>query len=208
MPGGAWVWLSLPSLSPRLFVSCSPPADPPDDRGHLDMLIKQYPGGKQSSYLHSLQPGDSVTFFRIPGYSWTPNEQAHVAVVAGGQGITPCYQLLRNILRNPADHTKVTLVWGVNTEADLFLADELAALQKQYPDRLTTHYVVSQPSGPSDRFASGRVTAEVLKKAGVATADGVGKVFMSGPPTMEKAMLARGGPLAEVGFAKKEVHKF
>ncbi|KAL1893332.1 hypothetical protein Sste5346_006510 [Sporothrix stenoceras] len=199
-PGGRW----LPVLRPYT------PINDTDDRGHIDFLVKQYPGGKQSSHLHSLQPGDTVTFVRIPGYSWKANEQKHVALVAGGQGITPCYQLLRGILRNSNDNTKVTLVWGVNTEADIILGDELAALQKQYPGRLTTQYVVSTPASSKTTFTfkKGHVTSEVLKAAGVSTEDGVGKVFLSGPPAMEKALLARDGALADLGFSKKEVHKF
>ncbi|CAK7236079.1 hypothetical protein SCUCBS95973_009483 [Sporothrix curviconia] len=202
-PGGRW----LPVLRPYT------PINDIDDRGRLDFLVKQYPNGKQSSHLHSLQPGDRVLFFRIPGYSWTANEQAHVGLVAGGQGITPCYQLLRGILRNGNDRTRVTLVWGVNTEEDLILKDELAALQTQYPGRLTTQYVVSAPSSGTSgsagvSFKRGRVTSEVLKAAGVSTEDGVGKVFFSGPPAMEKALVARDGVLAELGFGKKEMHKF
>lgn len=163
--------------------------------------------------MHNLQPGERVTFFRIPGYGWKANEQSHIAVIAGGQGITPCYQLLRGILRNANDATRITLVWGVNTEADIILADELAALQKQYPGRLTTKYVVSTPTGKASSsrvaFTEGHVTSEVLKAAGVVNEDGgVGKVFLSGPPAMEKALLARDGALAELGFGKKEVHKF
>ncbi|CAK7234583.1 hypothetical protein SBRCBS47491_008996 [Sporothrix bragantina] len=198
-PNGRW----LPVLRPYT------PVNNIDDKGRLDFLVKQYPNGKQSSHLHSLQAGDRVTFFRIPGYSWTANEQTHVGLVAGGQGITPCYQLLRGILRNGNDRTRVTLVWGVNTEEDLILKDELAALQKQYPGRLTTQFVVSSPSGKgASGNKVGRVTSEVLKAAGVSTEDGVGKVFLSGPPAMEKALLARDGVLAELGFGKKEVHKF
>ncbi|EPE06549.1 nadh-cytochrome b5 reductase [Ophiostoma piceae UAMH 11346] len=198
-PGGSW----LPTLRPYT------PINDADDRGHIDFFVKQYPGGKQSTYLHSLSPGDTVTFVRIPGYSWKANEQAHIGLVAGGQGITPCYQLLRGILCNPNDNTKITLVWGVNTEADILLDRELQNLQKQHPGRLTVKYVVSQPSGNSAVESSkGRVTSEVLKAAGVAASSGVGKIFLSGPPAMETALVARDGPLAELGYSKKDIHKF
>ncbi len=198
-----------PVLFPRIL-SSQTNLPPQGDRGRVDLLVKHYPGGKQSTYLHSLKPGDTVTFFRIPGYSWTANEQAHVGLIAGGQGITPCYQLLRGILTNPADNTRVTLVWGVNTEADLVLADELAALAKKYPGRLTTQYVISAPKEPSSLSASakiGRVTGDVLKAAGI-TQGSVGKVFLSGPPPMEKTFMARDGVFAELGLGKKDIHKF
>jgi NAD(P)H-flavin reductase len=35
-----------------------------------------------------------------------------VGLIAGGTGITPCYQLIKAIFKNPNDKTKVTLVYG------------------------------------------------------------------------------------------------
>jgi cytochrome-b5 reductase len=35
-----------------------------------------------------------------------------VGLIAGGTGITPCYQLIKAIFKNPDDKTKVTLVYG------------------------------------------------------------------------------------------------
>ncbi|OAA66883.1 NADH-cytochrome b5 reductase [Niveomyces insectorum RCEF 264] len=212
-PKGRW----LPVLRPYT------PVNDLDDRGHLDLFVKLYPGGKQSGHLHQLQPGDTLTCMRIPGYRWSPAAvppPQHVALVAGGQGITPCYQLLRGILANPEDRTRVTLVWGVNTDADLFLATEIAALQAKYPGRLTTRYVVSQPAAGSTH-TPGHVTTAVLRTAGVvppASAgivaaaatkkDGVSKVFLSGPPAMEKALTKADGLFAQLGFTKKDVHTF
>ncbi|EFX05644.1 NADH-cytochrome b5 reductase [Grosmannia clavigera kw1407] len=185
--------------------------------GHVDLLVKQYPGGKQSTHLHGLQAGDSVTFFRIPAYSYKPNEHSHVGVVAGGQGITPCYQLVRGILLNPEDRTRVTLVWGVNADRDVMLATELAALQRAYPDRLTTHIVASHPSADS-QYPKGYVTGELLKSVGIVpdaasekpsgTATGVSKVFISGPPAMEKTFGGRNGAFTQLGFTKPQVHNF
>lgn len=152
------------------------------------LSVKKYPNGKQSSYLHNLQPGDSVTFFRIPGYKYKVNEQKHIGLVAGGQGITPCYQLLRGILLNPADETRITLVWGTNTDEDVILRDELAQLQQTYPGRLSVKVVVSRPAAGSP-YAQGRVTKELLAEAGV-TGSGVGKVFMSGRPAWRRPLAA------------------
>jgi len=179
-----------------------------DEPGHIDFLVKQYPNGKQSTHLHSMQPGDTVTFLRIPGYSWKPNEQAHIALVAGGQGITPCYQLAQGILKDSNDRTRMTLVWGVNSDDDLILADEFAALEAQYPDRFKTVYTISRPKAGS-RHPQGYVTKELLEKAGVVPGEkGATKVFVCGPPAMEKALTAKGGVLEALGYTKKDWHKF
>lgn len=37
----------------------------PDERGFIEFMVKHYPGGKQSTHLHSLKPGDKVTFASI-----------------------------------------------------------------------------------------------------------------------------------------------
>ena len=35
-----------------------------------------------------------------------------IGLIAGGTGITPMYQLIKAIFKNPNDKTKVTLVFG------------------------------------------------------------------------------------------------
>jgi len=179
-----------------------------DEKGHIDLLVKQYPKGKQSTYLHALKPGDSLTFLRIPGYGWKPDEQSHVALVAGGQGITPCYQLARGILKNPNDKTRVTLVWGVNTDEDVVLRGEFSLLERQHPGRFKAVYTVANPKEGS-RFTKGFVTKELLEANGVVPGEsGVGKVFVCGPPPMEKALVGGAGLLTQMGFSKSQVHKF
>lgn len=51
-PKGSWT----PVARPYTPVSSS------DEPGKLELLVKQYPNGKQSTHLHSLRPGDSLLF--------------------------------------------------------------------------------------------------------------------------------------------------
>lgn len=145
---------------------------------------------------------------RIPGYTWKTNEQSHIGLIAGGQGITPCYQLARGILEDQADTTKVTLVWGVNSDADIILGSELAQMEQQYPGRFKVVYTVSKPQSGST-YAQGHVTKELLSAAGVFKGEkGASKVFVCGPPGMEKALTGSKGILEQLGYGKKEVHRF
>lgn len=191
----------------------------PDEKGYIEYMVKHYPGGKQSTHLHSLKPGDRITFAPIKGYAWTPNKHPHVALIAGGAGITPMYQLARGILNNPDDHTRITLVWGVNTDDDIFLRDQFAALEKKFPGQFKAVYAVADPA-PGSPHLKGFVTKEVLESAGLGAADrekdaGL-KVLVCGPPPMEKALAgtkgwggaATGGVLAELGFTPDQVHRF
>lgn len=186
-----------------------------DDPGHIDLMVKRYPNGKQSTHLHSLAVGDSMTFFgkALPGYNWAPNERSHVLLIAGGAGITPIYQLATGILRNPDEKTKVTLVWGTNTDQDVFLQGEFDELERRYPGRFSARYTISRPEEGST-FASGRVTEDFLKgvmnESAFETATD-GKVFLCGPPAMEEVLVGkktRDGILARLGYGKEKVHRF
>ncbi|KAH8671499.1 oxidoreductase NAD-binding domain-containing protein [Xylariales sp. PMI_506] len=186
------------------------PINSPDDPEALELLVKKYPGGKASTHLHSLAPGDTLFFVtRIPGFSYKANQFPAVTLIAGGAGITPIYQLASGILRDPGDRTKINLVFGVNSDADVLLKDEFDAWEKQFPGRFSATYVVSRPFEGSP-YPKGYVTKELLEKvAGPATRDS--KVFVCGPPAMETALVGtrtQGGVLQELGYTKAQVHKF
>jgi cytochrome-b5 reductase len=57
------------------------------------------------------------------------------------------YQLIRGILKNPEDRTKITLVSGVNTEKDILLRPELEGLAERFPGRFEYLFTVSRPKG-------------------------------------------------------------
>ncbi|CRK47807.1 hypothetical protein BN1723_020399, partial [Verticillium longisporum] len=87
-----------------------------------------------STHMHDMTPGQRLDFKGpLPKYAWTANKHEHIALVAGGTGITPMYQLARAIFNNPADKTKVTLVFGNVTEEDILLRKEFAELENTYP---------------------------------------------------------------------------
>jgi cytochrome-b5 reductase len=186
----------------------------PDQQGNIELMVKKYPNGKASSHLHSLVPGDTLTFAAaIKGESWTPNKHPQIYAIAGGAGITPIYQLVQGILNNPEDTTRIRLVFGVNTEQDLLLREELEGFKTRFPDRFDYLYTVSHPKeeagSGNGEVRKGYVTEELLR--GVVTADGDARVFVCGPPAMEEALAGSWGNegiLAKLGFRKDQVCKF
>lgn len=87
-----------------------------------------------STHIHSLKPEDTLSFKGpMVKYPWTPNKHEHVALIAGGTGIAPMYQIIRGIFKNPEDKTKVTLVFGNVSEEDVLLRKELIELENTYP---------------------------------------------------------------------------
>lgn len=218
VPAGKW----FPVLRPYT------PISDPDERGVLQFVVKQYPNGKASTHMHSLEPGQKLSIRGpIPGYSWVtpsdpPSEPRNIVLVAGGAGITPIYSLAKGILSNANDHTQMQLLWGVNGTRDIVLKDELESLEKQFPNKLQVTYCVSGPEAGPDapnigsdaKHKKGYINKTVLQEAiSKAEAGKFGdekgtKIFICGPPAMEKAIAGKGGVLAELGIDSKKIHKF
>jgi cytochrome-b5 reductase len=83
--------------------------------------------------------------------------------VAGGTGITPMYQLVKQILRDPEDKTSISIVFGSRTEKDILLKSELAILAQTHPDRLKVKHVVQQADPEKWPGERGIISEQSLK---------------------------------------------
>ncbi|EEA21627.1 NADH-cytochrome b5 reductase, putative [Talaromyces marneffei ATCC 18224] len=194
------------------------PISDEDTPGHLDLIVKHYPNGAMTSHMDSMSVGQSLDFKGpLPKYPWDANKHTHIALIAGGTGITPMYQLIRAIFKNPEDKTKVTLVYGNVTEDDILLKKELQHLENTYPQRFKTFYLLDKP--PKEwTGGSGYVTKELLKTVLPEPKEENIKVFVCGPPGMYKAISGgkksprdQGeltGYLKELGYDQEQVYKF
>ncbi|MCJ1475075.1 hypothetical protein MMC13_003735 [Lambiella insularis] len=187
-----------------------------DKPGYIELLVKHYPNGKASSYLHSMTPGESLFFITaLKGYQWTPNKYPHITLLAGGAGITPIYQLIQGILNNPQDKTAITLVFGVNSDADLLLKDKFSDYERKFPTRFRAHYVFSNPIEGSP-LPKGYISKDFLQKLNVKPEGNDTRVFLCGPPAMEASLLgtkswrdsSKSGILEELGYTKDQIHQF
>lgn len=180
--------------------------------------MKKYPNGPMSTHLHDMVPGQRLDFKGpLPKYPWTPNKHDHIALVAGGTGITPMYQLARAIFKNPEDKTKVTLVFGNVSEEDILLKKEFAELENTYPNRFRAFYVLDNP--PKEwTGAKGYITKDLLKTVLPEPKSENIKIFVCGPPGLYKAISGTkvspsdqgelSGILKELGYSKDQVYKF
>lgn len=135
-----------------------------------------------------MKPGDALEMKGpIPKYQWATNKHNHIALLAGGTGITPMYQLCRAIFNNPQDKTKVTLVFGNVTEEDILLRKEFDDLTKNYPDRFRAFYVLDKPSEGWEH-GRGHITKDLLKTVLPGPKEDNVKVFVCGPPGLYKAI--------------------
>src|SRR6187402_3260959 len=141
-----------------------------------------------------MSPGETLYFATsLKGYRWTPNQHPSITLIAGGAGITPIYQLAQGILHNPEDKTNITLVFGVNSDADILFKKEFEEFEQRYPGRFKAVYTVSHPVEGSP-FKKGYVTKDLLEEIAVGTQEKSTKIFICGPPAMETALLGGGGP--------------
>ncbi len=194
------------------------PTSDEDAQGYVDLLVKKYPNGPMSTHLHDMVPGQRLDIKGpIPKYPWAANKHNHIALIAGGTGITPMWQLCRAIFNNPDDQTKVTLVFGNISEDDILLKHELAHLENTYPRRFRAFYVLDNP--PKEwTGGKGYIGKDLLKTVlPEPKADNI-KLFVCGPPGMmdsisgsKKSPRDQGelkGILKELGYTPEQVFKF
>ncbi|CAM1504115.1 Fc.00g017060.m01.CDS01 [Cosmosporella sp. VM-42] len=194
------------------------PISDESEKGFLDLLVKQYPNGPMSTHFHSMVPGQRLDIKGpLPKYQWEANKHDHIALVAGGTGITPMYQLARAIFNNPNDKTKVTLVFGNITEQDILLKKQFDELENTYPQRFRAFYVLDNP--PKEwAGGSGFISKELLKTVLPEPKSENIKVFVCGPPGLMKAISGNKvspkdqgeltGALKDLGYSQEQVYKF
>ncbi|SCU93967.1 LAFA_0F19152g1_1 [Lachancea sp. 'fantastica'] len=186
-------------------------------KGHFELVIKHYDGGKFTELLYAKKPQDTVAFKGpIKKWEWKPNSFKNITLLGAGSGITPLYQLVHHISQNPEDKTKINLLYGNKTPDDILLKKELDEIVAKYPEQVKIHYFVDKADGGFEGN-TGFITREYLEKNVPGPADDH-QVFLCGPPPFMKAYSGpktspqdQGelvGILKDLGHTKERVFKF
>ena len=124
----------------RSYSICSGLDDPA-----LRIAIKRVPDGRFSTWAHdALQPGHTLDVMPPAGRFTVPLgiPRSYLAVAAGS-GITPILSLTKSILaRDPG--SRVTLLYGSRSTAQILFRDALEDLKSQHMGRLSLHHVLSR----------------------------------------------------------------
>ncbi len=168
------------------------------DRGFFELAIKSYPDGKVSSELDFKQIGDEIEvrgpFEKLP---YIPNIKRNLGMIAGGTGITPMIQILREINQHlPIDRTKVKLLFANHEEDDIILRSELDHLQSDNPNIEILH-ILSSPS-PQWIGYKGRINRDILR-AELPESGSDTLIYVCGPPGMMEAVCGDKLPNKEQG---------
>ncbi|ANB15518.1 Cbr1p [Sugiyamaella lignohabitans] len=173
-------------INDKEIVRSYTPTSSDDDKGYFDLLIKSYPNGNVSKYVSELKLGDLVKVRGPKGqFNYTNGLVREFGMVAGGTGITPMYQIMKAIAKDPNDKTKVSLIYANVSVDDILLKKEIDELVAEN-DNINVHYVLDRP--PEGWTGStGFVTADILKAHAPAPAADV-KLLLCGPPPMVSAV--------------------
>mmetsp|Transcript_43657 Transcript_43657/g.103004 ORF Transcript_43657/g.103004 Transcript_43657/m.103004 type:complete len:323 (+) Transcript_43657:95-1063(+) len=186
-----------------------------DVSGYTDILVKIYrpgthrmPGGEEKSfedggkmgmYLDNMRPGDFIDIsgplgnveYLAGGYFKLSNrtlQKSHVAMIAGGSGITPMLQILRAALRDrrAGGSTSYTLLYANKAEGDILCQDLLQDLEQESKGSLRITYALEVPP-PQWKGKVGLVSAAMLRES-IPPASRSPLLMMCGPEAMvEKA---------------------
>jgi len=161
LPVGKHIFLCA-TIDGKLCMRAYTPTSGVEEVGFFDLLIKVYfkgvhpkfpNGGLMTQHLESLSIGSMLDVKGPLGhieYTGRGNFMVHgkprfakrLAMLAGGTGITPIYQVAQAILKDPEDLTEMHVVYANRTEDDILLREELDAWAREHPERFKVWYVV------------------------------------------------------------------
>jgi cytochrome-b5 reductase len=143
--------------------------------------------GNISRAMAALVPGTTIKVKGPKGQMvYTPNMMREVGMLAGGTGITPMLQIIRAILKNPEDTTKITLIYANVTIDDILLREDLESFATRYPEKFKLVLVVEKTV---DTWTGGMgfISEAMIREHCPPLATDI-KILICGPPPMVSAM--------------------
>jgi len=132
---GQYVQLMAPAYgdSPEPVYRAYSIASPPSDEGHIELIIRLAPGGICTTWIFTLlKEGDEVRFNGPYGEFRMTDTDAPMVWIAGGSGMAPFWSMIRH-MHEHGDGRQCTYFFGAVAERDLFLVDELRAIENDLP---------------------------------------------------------------------------
>ncbi|CAJ2657184.1 unnamed protein product [Trifolium pratense] len=174
------------------------------DIGYFELVVKMYPNGKMSHHFRQMKEGDNLAVKGPKGrFSYKPGQVRALGMIAGGSGITPMFQLIRAIVENPKDKTKVYLIYANVTVDDILLKEELDRFANTFPHRFHVYHVLNKP--PNEwNGGVGYISKEMIESHCPAPSPDI-QILRCGPPPMNKAI---GTHLAALGYTSNMQFEF
>ncbi len=184
--------------SPLEFRSYTPTTTS-DEKGFFELIIKRYPDGRVSPYMHDRIPGDKVAMSGPhQGGHFDDGMAKKVGMVAGGTGITPMISIIRSILKRGLE-VKISLLFANKSVDDIILKDEFDRYADQY-DNFKRYYVVDKGPDGWD-MGEGRIDSQLMKDRLFEPSEDT-VIFVCGPPMMQLDLKKK---LVEIGHEKDRI---
>lgn len=201
------------------------PTSSDDDLGHFDLVVKIYranenprfpDGGKMSQYLDSLPVGGTIDVkgptghmhylglgkYTLDGEKKTAN---FISMIAGGTGITPCYQVIKAVLKNAQDTTQLALLYANQTPDDILLREELDALAAEYKN-FKVWYTVDRVDGEESwPYSVGFINGDMVKEHLLPAREDAICCLCGPPPMIKFACLPN---LEAAGYTPEQIIQF
>ena len=141
----------------RAYSICSAP-----NTNELRIAVKAIPNGLFSNFATTtLKTGDILEVGTPEGkFTFEPQEtnKNNYAAFVAGSGITPVLSIIKSVL-NSEPQSNFVLVYGNKSIEDTLFYNEIVALQQNYSNRLSVHFVFSK-TNESELF--GRIDKAII----------------------------------------------
>ena len=224
LPVGKHVFLYA-TISGELVMRAYTPASSDDEVGYFDLVVKIYranehprfpDGGKMSQYLDGLNVGDTIDVKGPVGHMhylgagrYTLNKEPHFAsainMIAGGTGITPCYQVIKAVLKHADDTTQLALLYANQSPDDILLREELDELAKNHANFKVWYTVDRVNEGEAWEFSTGFINKEMISEHMLPAGPDAITCICGPPPMVKFACLPN---LEAVGFPEDKCIQF
>lgn len=170
----------------------------PTEKTHIE-FTKKLSDSEFSGALKTLKKGDWTRIDAPYGRFTFEGEYEKISLLGGGIGITPFIGICK-YCTDMRLGTKITLLYGNRTEADIAFRDSLEAMEKQNQNLKVVFTLNEAESGW--KGATGLITADMIKKE---VPDYKETVFYTcGPPAMVEIM---GKLIEQLGLPKTQLKR-
>lgn len=175
----------------------------PEEHDEIELEIRLVPNGICTTYVFQyLKEGDAVTINGPHGDFRLSDTEREMICIAGGSGMAPLKSILLDMRDRKLDR-KTTYFFGARARRDLFLVEEMHALESVLP-RFRFVPVLSEPAPDDDwEGETGLVTEAVERDIGDASEM---EAYLCGSPLMIDACIKvlkdKGMPESQIFYDK------
>lgn len=130
--------------------------------------VTKYPPLLSPYLVHGLKPGSRLVVTGFTGPYTLPEDISsmtdHLVHLCAGSGSVPNLSILKWALEFEP-RLRHTFIYSNKTWADVIFRHQLADLERQHPERVRVHHVISREAiDPGERVRGGRVHADLLRE--------------------------------------------